>query len=129
MKKLYLKIFGVLLLVFLSQLAFAKLADKPKLCPNVAAIKAGGLRFVDYYCADGTYTTGQLSSYNTAEAWGFLIKHIQASREDEAMKKGLAALPTLSGAPQPSFEPDYGWACKYQIGEQDLEAIAFVMEN
>lgn len=130
MKSLSFKIFGVLILVFLCQLAFAKLQEKPKHCPEVSFIKSGLLSFVDYSCADGTYTTGQSSKYGTEKPWVFLIRHISATGKEDAMKKGLIFLRSVSGTPEPQFDPSYGsWTCRYQLTVRDLVAEAVVMED
>lgn len=130
MKKLFLIATSFSLLFAFSPLT---LADEPKSCPSVDLIRAGGLNNAFFNCHDASYIITQQNTYGSKTLWNFFMMPIEApfgpSGEKEAMQKGLMALQSLYGNPQPKYNPTYGWQCDYRVQDPTIEVFAFVGGN
>jgi hypothetical protein len=92
-------------------------STEPKSCPDVATIKAQGIKKVG---ADdtGTWFGFAESDYNTDHDWGMFLGPLQATDESAARAESEAVLPKLSGKPRPSYYHRgmlSFWYCKYTI--------------
>ncbi|GGI92745.1 DUF4949 domain-containing protein [Legionella impletisoli] len=99
----------------------------PLVCPKAQDIKAEGL-FMGYHVFMGLYFTVKQSHYNTEHNWLFGIGPIDADNEEEALNKGRALLPKLSGNPVPGKITKNEWGCAYTIN-QDYLAVAVLADD
>lgn len=116
MKSLHLNVMMALLGLSVSSAALA-IPAKPAGCPSIASIKQAGLTESERDDEDGSYIAGTVNTYGTRDTWGFVVMMNlnQASSPEDALNKARAALPTISGNPQPYYTDNH-WACMYNIG-------------
>lgn len=116
-----------LIATFISTLAFADsvFADEqsPKFCPSLTAIRAEGMSNA-IELVEGIYLTYNLSYYNTATNWGFIIGPINAPSEELAMRHSNKLLAIMNGSPKPEEDDEGNWLCEYQTGNPNISAFA-----
>ena len=96
-------------------------------CPDINDIKAEGISMAEIIGID-SYIGYNISTYNTASLWGFVIAPIDGDSEDTAIENANEILSTMSAPGVPNRFPDQHSEdtiyCSYDTGLQGVVALA-----
>ena len=103
-----------------TSLAYAEIPPRPASCPGVASIQQTPFLASEQE-KNGKYMAVQISSYDTYNAWGFVIGEIVASSKEDALNKANSVIYTLHFNSGPSyFDKQNEWVCLYDVGNNYL---------
>lgn len=108
--------------LLLSNSVFAN-QDTPDECPAMSAIQREGIIHVTEVI-EGYYLTFNLSHYETAFHWVFIMSTMMAESEEMALQKSNQMLGVMSGSPVPMQDNEGNWICEYETNNPEITAIA-----
>lgn len=123
MRKFFTLLFTLAITTLASPLWAFQIPPQPEKCPSVSSIQQ--TTFISAQkLSDNSYGAIQLGSYDTQQAWAFLVAKIAASSKDDAINKAKAALSSLNFAAGPIYYSQSNiWACIYNI-DSGYQALA-----
>lgn len=90
---------------------------QPQKCPDPAAIRAVGVSRTVLQSSNLWFTGRRHQSYNTRDAWTFVLGNITATSASDAYNKAAVGLTSLSFPLGPIVGPLSKWLCLYTTNE------------
>ena len=114
-----LKLLSSIVILTLTQAAFAGQEDKPQSCPTISAVTNIGITKLIHTEGD-TNWTGYIgkNTFGTNEEWTFMIQGIQASDASDALAKINSGVATLYSWGEPQYDRGE-WGCVYTNAKPD----------
>ncbi|BCA94826.1 DUF4949 domain-containing protein [Legionella antarctica] len=103
-------------------LAGSAFSSQETTCPDINDIKAEGLSMAEQIGPD-IYLTYNISTYNTASNWGFIIAPLLGDSDDVALDAANEILSTMN-APGVIDQHSGAMVCTYETGHQNVVAAA-----
>ncbi len=103
-------------------LAGSAFSSQQATCPDINDIKAEGLSMAEQI-GPNIYLTYNISTYNTASNWGFIIAPLTGDSDDVALDAANEILSSMS-APGVVDQHSGALVCTYETGYQNVMAAA-----
>lgn len=104
---------------FAALTSIASERSAPHSCPKASLVRTIPLNVAKSEKSSGSYLAYNINTYGTKQRWAFIIGHIDASNQGDAVSKANEALPTLTdgATKKPAYDAQSGlYYCVYNIG-------------